>query len=161
MRSVRVLSFLLDLSIAHFCYRFWSYLLMNALFHQGGLPSPSDSSSFFSSPAYETLFFFLYFWLSIGLAKATPAMSLLGIRVLRDDERKLPPGMSWAFSRTLFFFVTMIPFGAGAWFALFSPTGKTLYDCLSQTRVFWDEESQSSVTGTGARGLGTDPTFEK
>lgn len=159
MRSVRVLSFFLDLSIAHFCYRFWSYLLIHASLDQGPFPYSVPSSPFSSSPVYEPLFLFLYFWLCIGFSSATPAMSLLNIRVLRDDDRKLHPGMAWAFSRTFFFFLTMVPFGAGAWFALFSPSGKTLYDCLSQTRVFWDEESSSTVTGT--RGPMPDLTLEK
>ena len=147
MRSVRLLAFFLDLSIAHFFYRFWSFLLLHredAPFHSYGI---AQSSSVFGFSIYEPVFLFLYFWFNIGLSSSTPAMSLLGIRVLRDDEKRSPPGMAWAFSRIFFLFLSILPFGFGAWISLFSPSGKTLYDCLSQTRVFWDSDSIATVSG--------------
>ncbi len=155
MRSVRLLAFFLDLSIAHFCYRFWAYLLIRSSFDPG---VPTHSSYVAPFPVYEPFFLFLYFWISIGLSTSTPAMSLLGIRVLRDDDRKSSPGMLWAFSRTFFFFLSVLPFGLGAWISLLSPSGKTLYDCLSQTRVFWEKDS--AAVSSGVKGSISDHALE-
>ncbi|MHB1286322.1 MAG: RDD family protein [Leptospirales bacterium] len=144
MRSVRLLAFFLDLSIAHFFYRLWSFLVLH---HENAPYHSSGSASFSGFSIYEPFFVFLYFWFNIGLSSSTPAMALLGIRVLKDDDKKSPPGMAWAFSRICFLFLSILPFGFGAWISLFSPSGKTLYDCLSQTRVFWDTDSIATVSG--------------
>ena len=132
MRSVRLLTFALDLSIAHFCFRFWSYLWFSE--------SGSSGGSLFLSIANEILFVFLYFWLFVSLWSQTPGMVLLGIRVSPEEQGTLSVGIFRAFSRTFFLLVTNLPLGMGSLFSLLSPSGKTLYDCLSQTRIVWDEK---------------------
>ena len=132
MRSIRLLTFLLDLSIAHFCFRFWSSLWISESGSSGDVPSFSITS--------EIMFVFFYFWLLVSLWSQTPAMALLGIRVSPEEQGTMPVGMLRAFSRTFFLFVTNLPLGMGSLFSLLSPAGKTLYDCLSQTRIVWDEK---------------------
>ena len=92
MRSVRLLTFALDLSIAHFCFRFWSYLWFSE--------SGSSGGSLFLSIANEILFVFLYFWLFVSLWSQTPGMVLLGIRVSPEEQGTLSVGIFRAFSRT-------------------------------------------------------------
>ena len=132
MRSIRLLTFLLDLSIAHFCFRFWSSLWISESGSSGDVPSFSITS--------EIMFVFFYFWLLVSLWSQTPAMALLGIRVSPEEQGTMPVGILRAFSRTFFLFVTNLPLGMGSLFSLLSPSGKTLYDRLSQTRIVWDEK---------------------
>jgi len=136
MRSVRLLTFFLDLSISHFCFRFWHYLWITSF------PSPGRSLPDFSggSPFFECLFIFVYFWILVTLWGQTPGMVLLGIRVIEDGPGSRPSGILRTFSRTFLLFVTNLPMGIGSLFSLLSPSGKTLYDCMSQTRVIWDEK---------------------
>ncbi|MCL4460448.1 MAG: RDD family protein [Nitrospirae bacterium] len=132
MRLVRLLTFFLDLSIAHFCFRFWTYLW----FSEKGFSVDRPLLSLLM----EVLFVFLYFWFLVSLWSQTPGMVLLGIRIAKEEHASSSVGVLRAFSRTFFLFVTNLPLGMGALFSLLSPAGKTLYDCLSQTRVVWDEK---------------------
>lgn len=132
MRAVRFLTFFLDLSIAHFCFRFWSHIWFSA----SGISPTHPLVSFLN----EVLFVFLYFWLLVSLWSQTPGMLLLGIRVVPEEQGSISVGTFRAFSRTFFLFVTNLPLGMGSLFSLLSPAGKTLYDCLSQTRIAWDEK---------------------
>ena len=72
MRSIRLLTFLLDLSIAHFCFRFWSSLWISESGSSGDVPSFSITS--------EIMFVFFYFWLLVSIDTVADARSPSGHR---------------------------------------------------------------------------------
>ncbi len=146
MRFLRLMAFAIDLSFSHFLYALWG-----SFFLRGLLASLPPEERFrllregFHPFLSEPFFAFCYFWLLTALWSETPGMVLMGLRVVRDMERRKPLGFLRSFSRILFLFLTLLPLGLGALVSIFSPSGKTLYDCLSESRVVGTGEESPQI----------------
>jgi uncharacterized RDD family membrane protein YckC len=152
VRFPRLMAFAIDLAFAHFLYAFWSLLFVRGLLSH--LPPDERWRLFeegFRPLLSEPIFVFCYFWFLTALWSDTPGLAIMGLRVVRDTEQRKPLGFVWSFSRIFFLFLTLLPLGLGAIVSLFSPSGKTMYDCLSQSRVVGtaDENLQIFQAGQG------------
>lgn len=79
---------------------------------------------------------FLYEWLSIAIAGRTPAMAILGLRVVARDGR--PLATSHAFVRTLVLPVSALPFGAGFLGLVLGRERRALHDVAAGSAVVYD-----------------------
>lgn len=79
---------------------------------------------------------FLYEWLSIAIAGRTPAMGVLGLRVVARDGRPLTT--SHAFVRTLVLPVSALTFGAGFLGLVLGRERRALHDVAAGSAVVYD-----------------------
>ncbi len=79
---------------------------------------------------------FLYEWLSIAIAGRTPAMAVLGLRVVARDGRPLTT--SHAFVRTLVLPLSALPFGLGFLGLVLGRERRALHDVAAGAAVVYD-----------------------
>lgn len=79
---------------------------------------------------------FLYEWLSIAIAGRTPAMAVLGLRVVARDGRPLTT--SHAFVRTLVLPLSALPFGLGFLGLVLGRERRGLHDLAAGSAVVYD-----------------------
>lgn len=79
---------------------------------------------------------FLYEWLSIAIAGRTPAMGVLGLRVVARDGRPLTT--SHAFVRTLVLPLSALPFGIGFLGLVLGRERRALHDVAGGSAVVYD-----------------------
>lgn len=96
---------------------------------------PEGSSGILGTLALVSVLF-LYHWLSMTVAGRTPAMAVLGIRVVRRDGRPLS---AWAAAvRTLALPVSLFAFGLGFVGLLLGSERRALHDVLAGSAVVYD-----------------------
>jgi uncharacterized RDD family membrane protein YckC len=141
------MAFALDMSFSHFLYALWGSLFVKGLL--ASLP-PEEHYRLFREGFHpflsEPFFVFCYFWFLTALWSDTPGMVLMGLKVVRDTEQRKSLGFLRSFSRIFFLFLTLLPLGLGAIVSILSPCGKTLYDCLSQSRVVGTGEEKPQLS---------------
>lgn len=85
---------------------------------------------------------FFYFWLPTAIVARTPAMLIIGLRIVTQDGSALrEPTAIW---RTLLLPLSTLPFGAGFLYILFDPHRRPLHDRLAGTAVVYDWGSRTA-----------------
>lgn len=135
----RVYAFLLDgflIQCGFGILAFVGYSAMREGAYSSGLPDPSSDSFdlFLCSLGVLWIFFpFFYFTLFHAWGGQTPAKWIAGIRVVGLRSERVSPFR--AAVRTLSYWLSAFPLGAGFLWCLFNPEKRALHDLISGTRV--------------------------
>ncbi len=92
-----------------------------------------DSNSVLTMRIILFFFFVLYNFLTVWLFSRTIGKALFRLKVVRQDGKAL--GFKCAFVRAISSVLSVIPIGIGYVWGLFSKSGRTWHDLISETRV--------------------------
>lgn len=126
---------LADLALASIAYTATITGVATAVNATFGTDLSGEVSGIWWALGYATLLFF-YFWLPLAFVARTPAMGVIGLRVVAQDGSALREPT--ALLRTLLLPLSTLPFGAGFLLILFDRHRRPLHDRLARTAVVYD-----------------------
>ncbi len=126
---------LADLALASIAYTATITGVATAVNATFGTDLSGEVSGIWWVLGYATLLFF-YFWLPLAFVARTPAMGVIGLRVVAQDGSALREPT--ALLRTLLLPLSTLPFGAGFLLILFDRHRRPLHDRLARTAVVYD-----------------------